>query len=221
MLKTLRFYLKYAGVMLAGYAVFVAIILVGAFVFGLEGLVGTYVSMLPSMSMIFVCIFSMGSSGYQDVALSMGARRTHCFWAAECSNLLQAAGMVLLAVLARQLLGGLPDPEGVLYDHGPRAWLCIVLVAALTIQVGLIGSQLRDPKKSAAVRLVLMLAAMVLMVATAVTGVLGLLDTPLAATLWPGWAVWLLHNLPLLLAAGTVLLGAVALAKYRKAVVYA
>ena len=221
MLKTLRFYIKYTFVLLAGYAAFVALIVAGAFITGLDGLFGTYTSMLPSMGVMFVGIFAMTTSGYLDVALSMGARRTHCFWAVELCNLLEAAVMVLLAILARQLLGGLPDPVGVLYDHGPKAWLCIWLVGALTLQTGLLASQIRDPRKQRFARVAMIFCTMILMVGVTVTSILAVLDNALVGGLWPAGLAWLVEHLPLVLAAAALVFGFLAYRQYRKAVVFA
>lgn len=220
MLKTLRFYGKFTLVLLGSYMAFVAVILGGAFLTGLDGLFGTYVSMLPSMGVLFVGIFAL-SGGYLEVALSMGARRIHCFWAAEICNLAEAAVMLLVAMAARRLLAGLPDPDGVLYNYGPKGWLTVWLVGAVTLQTGLLVGQITDPRKKVRARVLMLFSCMALMVGVTVSTVIEVLDNALVGGLWPAWLVWLVSNLPLVLAGMAVLLAVLVYLKYRKAVVLA
>ena len=214
MSRTLRFYLKYAGQIVLVYLAFAAFVLAGAFVQGsLNGIVGTYAAMLPTMGLMFGGLFASSIDVYFNVAVSMGARRSHCFWAGQIATAVGSLLLPPLSVLVYRLLAGFPDRVEVLREYSLREWGYILLGALVVQQLGLLASRIGNVKAKMVGMIVMMLLAMSLMVSVTLAGV------PQMNPVQWGVLGFLARYLHGILAAAAVLLGAVVYRRYQKAVV--
>ncbi len=218
MLKTLRFYLLYLDQVVLCYGVFAAIILVGSLLAGdLNGLMGTYATMMPTFGLMFGGIFSASFDSYLNVALSMGARRAHCFWAMEFCGAVSAVIMPVLTVLVYPVIGRLPDAMETLEEFTLSDWILIVLATLAVTQLGLLAGRAQNAKTKSLAMVGVMVFAMVLMVAVTILGMP--VASELTVLVWPGWLNGLVAALPWILGGITLVLGALVYHKFRKAVV--
>ena len=212
MLKVLRYYAKYTAQVSAVYAGFAAVILALSFMAGdLYGTAGVYASMLPTFGLIFGTIWGTSIDLYFNVALSMGARRGHCFWAAEFSTAVCSLLAAPTALLVYRCIQRLPGFEERVNQYTLAGWGVILLGTLVVQQLSLMAGRIANPKKKAAAMALMLVVAMTLVVIATLFGV----GDPLH---WGvlGAAARYIH---LILAAAAVVLGAVAYKLYQKAVV--
>lgn len=214
MLKTMRFYAKYGLQTVAVYGAFAAFIVVGANLQGsLDGIFGTYAAMLPNMGLVFGCVFGASVDLYLNVAVSMGARRTHCFWAFEIVTFLSQCSLPVYTLLLNRLVGHLPDSAEVLTERSLSDWGVLLLGMLVVQQLGLMVSRLQGPNGKAVAMIGCSLLSTAGMVAVTLLG-----DAAFRPGNWGVLAVVAEYIHPIL-AVLAAALGAVVYKLFRKAVV--
>lgn len=211
MAKTTRFLIPYGGQHILIYTAFAAIVVGGCWLTGrADGLFGAYVSTFHFMMLMFAAMLGMSLDGYMNVALSMGAKRSHCFWAAQLCGLVSSAILPALAWAMERLVAPLPAGEELWCRLTLRSGVLLALGGLLVTQLGLLLGRVQKPAwKTAAILLGMLFSSGL--------GVLLLLADGM--DWYAGRFAALLSLLSVLIPVLTVVLAAAAYWSYRKAVV--
>lgn len=207
---TIRFLGRYSAQTVGIFAAFCAASVAGCWFTGTrDGLFGTYVEVFFGFAAMFSALTGISMDAYVNVALSMGARRRNCFWAAELCGVLNVLLLVGLAAWMRWAVDPLPGDQW-WRELAPAVWPLMIAEGLFLNQVGLLVARIESPRwRTAGIVAVTLLSvgsSVLLMLAAAQTA-----EPLLPAVLTKG----LLAGLP----AGALLVGAGAYFLHRKAVV--
>lgn len=211
MSRTIRFLGRYSMQWLSIFAGFAVFIMAGCWLSGtVDGLFGTYAEVFFNFAVMFSAITAFSLDSYANIALSMGARRSSCFWAVELCGAVSVAVMVGLAAVLRWAVAALPSEDNWKWiGLNKKIWLLLVLAGLFFIQLGMLAQRVERPRWRTAAILLVTFVCCSFSIAIMVTCML----EDLALT------DWLLTGMLAGFPVGTVAAGFAASRKYRKAVV--
>lgn len=214
MRKVLLYYLRYYTtqymLIFLGFAAFAV---AGVRLSGrADGLFGTYASMIPMYGVMFVAACAISADVGFNVAISMGMRRSWCFWAAELSQAITLTAIPLIGWGCSWLIRDMPGADDRMIRYTPASMLLLYLCSLLVAQLSLLSSRVENTRLRGLLTVVLMLGAGFVSVMVILFG-----DANLPALL--GLPAAVSAAFPVLLAGVVVLLGLPLYRMYRKAVV--
>lgn len=214
MRKVLFYYLRYYTtqymLIFLGFAAFAV---VGVRLAGqADGMFGTYASMIPMYGVMFVAACAFNADVGFNVAVSMGMRRSRCFWAVELSQALTLVAIPLIGWGSNWLIRDIPGANDRMIRYTPASMLLLYLCSLLVAQLSLLASRVENTRLRSLLTVVLMLGAVFVSMMVILFG-----DANLPALL--GLPAAVSAAFPWLLAGAAVLLGLPLYGMYRKAVV--
>lgn len=209
MSKAIRFLGRYSAQYALVFIVFAAVVVAGCWITGTtDGLFGIYAQVFFNFTIMFSALTGLSLDNYINIALSMGARRSRCFWAMQLCSAANVAVMVLLAAWVRGATVSLPSEEP-WAALDARIWPLLAVASLFGSQLGLLTMRIQNPRWRTVGLLAVMLLCAVGAIALMLTCMLDSLAMP----------DWLLNGMLAGFPIGTVAAGAVVYRLYRKAVV--
>lgn len=207
--KAIRFLGRYSAQYALVFVLFAAVVVAGCRITGTtDGLFGTYAQVFFNFTIMFSSLTGFSLDSYMNIALSMGARRSRCFWAAQLCSAVNVAVMVLLAAWVRGATASLPCEEP-WSPMDARIWPLLMVTGLFGSQLGLLTMRIEHPRWRTVGLLIVMLLCSAGAIALMVVCMLDSLAMP----------GWLLNGMLAGFPIGTVVAGAVVYRLYRKAVV--
>lgn len=214
MRKVLYYYLRYYTMQyLLIFLGFAAFAVVGVRLVGrADGMFGSYASMIPLYGVLFIAACAINSDVSFNVAVSMGMRRSWCFWAAELSQVLSLLVVPLIGEVTVWLTRDVPGADDQIVRLTPKNLMLLYLCSLLVAQLALLASRVENARLRGLLIVPVMIVGSVVSVLFVLLGdrdLLAVLGVPAAVSAAAPW----------FLAAVSALLGLPLYQMYRKAVV--